>query len=55
MKRPTTLNTERQRMDADIVCVGFGPAFYMRSQIATSNAQPPFQQRFAFPNPVTTT
>jgi hypothetical protein len=27
---------KRQRMDADIVCVGFGPAFGLMLQIATS-------------------
>lgn len=31
--------TDRPRVDADIVYAGFGPAFVMRSQIATSNAQ----------------
>ena len=42
-------------MDADIVCVGFGPAFGMRSQFATSKTQPSYYQGFAFSDPVTTT
>jgi hypothetical protein len=33
---PNTTLIDRQRMDADIVCVGFGPAFGLMLQIATS-------------------
>jgi hypothetical protein len=44
---------ERQHMDVDIVCVGFGPAFGLRSQIATLKAQAFFRQGFAFSDPVT--
>jgi hypothetical protein len=41
MKRRATLDTQtadsdRPRMDADIVCVGSGPAFGLMLQIATS-------------------
>ena len=46
---------DRPRMDAEIVRVAFGATYDMRSQIATSYAQPPFQQEFAFSNPVATT
>jgi hypothetical protein len=39
----------------EIVCVGIGLAFGLSSQIATSNAQPSYEQGFTFSNPVTTT
>ncbi len=45
---------ERQRMDVDIVCVGFGPAFGLRSQFVISKVQMSYQQGFMFSNPVTT-
>jgi hypothetical protein len=32
---PPTVPIERQRMDVDIVCVGFDPTFGSRSQFAT--------------------
>jgi hypothetical protein len=44
---------DRQRMDVDIVCIGFGPAFGLRSQIVTSKTQTSYQQGFVFSNPVT--
>jgi hypothetical protein len=46
---------DRPRMDADIVCVGLGPAFGLMLQIVTSNRQLPFHQSFVFPIPVATT
>jgi hypothetical protein len=51
---PDQPTIERQRMDVDIVCVGFGPAFGLRSQFATSKAQAFFRQGFAFSDPITT-
>jgi len=45
---------ERQRMDVDIVCIGFGPAFGLRSQFAISKPQIPYQEGFVFFNPVIT-
>jgi hypothetical protein len=33
---PASPAVERPRMDADIVCAGFGPAFGLMLQIATS-------------------
>ena len=47
--------TDRRGKEADMVCVGFGPALDMRSQIATARNQLPHPQEFAFYNPVTTT
>jgi hypothetical protein len=45
---------ERQRLDVDIVCFGFGPVFDLRSQIATSKFQTSYQGGFVFFNPVIT-
>jgi hypothetical protein len=45
---------DRQRMDVDIVGVGFGPHCGLRSQIVTSKIQPSYLQVFVFSNPVTT-
>jgi hypothetical protein len=45
---------ERQRMDVDIVCVGFDTLCGLRSQIVTSNPQTSYPERFVFSNPVTT-
>jgi hypothetical protein len=50
----TQTQIEHQRMDVDIVCVGFGPASGLRSQIVTSKTQTSYQQGFVFSNPVTT-
>jgi peptidase E len=36
INNPPTAPIERQRMDMDIVCVGFGSAFGLMLQIATS-------------------
>jgi hypothetical protein len=36
INNPPTVPIECQRMDVDIVCVGFGPAFGLMLQIATS-------------------
>jgi hypothetical protein len=47
------IQIERPRMDVDIVCVEFDPAFGLRSQIATSKAQAFLRQGFAFSDPVT--
>jgi hypothetical protein len=50
----TQTQIERQRMDVDIVCVGFDTHSGLRSQIVTSNPQTSYPEKFVFSNPVTT-
>jgi hypothetical protein len=45
---------DRQRMDVDIVCVGFGPLCGLRSQFVISKVQTSYQQGFVFSNQATT-
>jgi hypothetical protein len=46
---------DNPRMDADVVCVGFAPAFDLKLQFATSKNQPSHQPRFPLSIPVTNT
>jgi hypothetical protein len=45
---------DRPRMDADIVCAGFGPVFALMSQFVTSKNRSSYQLRFVFYSLLTT-